>query len=411
MPAPAARYKLLPARGAYASLAAALADIAEGEIVYATDQDLYYQKEGGVLTPVGVPEAPNDGTQYVRQNQSWAAVEVPPGTIIGTSAALPGTIEIGQLWYDTETARTFVYTGTEWADASPDAANATVITADNAPANPEDGDLWFDTSGVSGRLYVYYVDTGGSQWVEASPDSSGQWVRDAATSTVSPATAGDDVDLGTGDLTATLGTFSGNVDIGSGNIQLNTDGTASFSVGGSSRISITSQGYVYFNTTTLPTGSGYGSAFVEIGSTGSRRTALYQRAEAISASAIQAFYNPNGSVGSISLSGSATAFNTSSDYRLKENVVPLTGAADRLNQLQVRRFNFIADPSTVVDGFIAHEAQAVVPECVTGTKDEVDDEGNPVYQGIDQSKLVPLLAAALQEALARIEALEAAAEL
>jgi len=347
----------------------------------------------------------------VRQNQSWAAVEVPPGTIIGTSAALPGTIEIGQLWYDTETARTFVYTGTEWADASPDAANATVITADNAPANPEDGDLWFDTSGVSGRLYVYYVDTGGSQWVEASPDSSGQWVRDAATSTVSPATAGDDVDLGTGDLTATLGTFSGNVDIGSGNIQLNTDGTASFSVGGSSRISITSQGYVYFNTTTLPTGSGYGSAFVEIGSTGSRRTALYQRAEAISASAIQAFYNPNGSVGSISLSGSATAFNTSSDYRLKENVVPLTGAADRLNQLQVRRFNFIADPSTVVDGFIAHEAQAVVPECVTGTKDEVDDEGNPVYQGIDQSKLVPLLAAALQEALARIEALEAAAEL
>jgi hypothetical protein len=150
---------------------------------------------------------------------------------------------------------------------------------------------------------------------------------------------------------------------------------------------------------------------VEIGSTGSRRTALYQRAEAISASAIQAFYNPNGSVGSISLSGSATAFNTSSDYRLKENVVPLTGAADRLNQLQVRRFNFIADPSTVVDGFIAHEAQAVVPECVTGTKDEVDDEGNPVYQGIDQSKLVPLLAAALQEALARIEALEAAAEL
>jgi hypothetical protein len=118
------------------------------------------------------------------------------------------------------------------------------------------------------------------------------------------------------------------------------------------------------------------------------------------------FANPNGVVGSISTNASATAFNTSSDYRLKENVVPLTGAADRLNQLQVHRFNFIADPDTVVDGFIAHEAQAVVPECVTGTKDEVDDEGNPVYQGIDQSKLVPLLTAALQEALQKIEDLE-----
>jgi len=112
-------------------------------------------------------------------------------------------------------------------------------------------------------------------------------------------------------------------------------------------------------------------------------------------------------VGSISVTASATAYNTSSDYRLKKNVVPLTGAADRLNQLQVHRFNFIADPDKTVDGFIAHEAQAVVPECVTGTKDEVDDEGNPVYQGIDQSKLVPLLTAALQEALAEIESLKA----
>jgi hypothetical protein len=111
-------------------------------------------------------------------------------------------------------------------------------------------------------------------------------------------------------------------------------------------------------------------------------------------------------VGSITTDGTNTTYATSSDYRLKENVVPLTGATDRLNQLQVRRFNFIADPDKTVDGFIAHEAQAVVPECATGTKDEVDANGNPVYQGIDQSKLVPLLTAALQEALAKIETLE-----
>ena len=114
------------------------------------------------------------------------------------------------------------------------------------------------------------------------------------------------------------------------------------------------------------------------------------------------------SVGTISVTTTATAYNTSSDYRLKENVVPLVDAIDRVNDLQVHRFNFIADPSKTVDGFIAHEAQAVVPECVTGTKDAVDDDDNPIYQGIDQSKLVPLLTAALQEAIARIETLEAA---
>ena len=111
-------------------------------------------------------------------------------------------------------------------------------------------------------------------------------------------------------------------------------------------------------------------------------------------------------VGSIAATGTATSYNTSSDYRLKENIVALSGAIDRVNQLQVHRFNFISDPDTTVDGFIAHEAQAVVPECVTGEKDAVDENGNPVYQGIDQSKLVPLLTAALQEALAKIETLE-----
>ena len=119
------------------------------------------------------------------------------------------------------------------------------------------------------------------------------------------------------------------------------------------------------------------------------------------------FENGDGEVGSISTNASATAYTTSSDYRLKENVVALDGAIDRLNQLPVHRFNFIADPDTVVDGFIAHEAAAVVPECVTGEKDEVNEDGDPVYQGIDQSKVVPLLTAALQEAIAMINALEA----
>ena len=119
------------------------------------------------------------------------------------------------------------------------------------------------------------------------------------------------------------------------------------------------------------------------------------------------FENNAGSlVGTINSTGSATSYVTSSDYRLKENVVDLDNATDRLKQIPVHRFNFIADPDTVVDGFIAHEVQDVVPEAITGTKDAVDAEGNPEYQGIDQSKLVPLLTAALQEAITKIEDLE-----
>ena len=119
------------------------------------------------------------------------------------------------------------------------------------------------------------------------------------------------------------------------------------------------------------------------------------------------FRNTNGEVGYISTSGSSTGYSTSSDYRLKENVVAVSDGIARLKQLQPSRFNFIADPNKTVDGFIAHEVQDVVPEAIFGEKDAVDDEGNPKYQGIDQSKLVPLLTAALQEAIAKIETLEA----
>jgi len=118
------------------------------------------------------------------------------------------------------------------------------------------------------------------------------------------------------------------------------------------------------------------------------------------------FINDNGAVGTITTSGTSTAYNTSSDHRLKENVTDVTDGITRVKQLEPKRFNFIADADTTVDGFLAHEAQAIVPEAVTGTHNEVDDDGNAVMQGIDQSKLVPLLTAALKEAITKIETLE-----
>ena len=124
------------------------------------------------------------------------------------------------------------------------------------------------------------------------------------------------------------------------------------------------------------------------------------------------------SVGSISHNNSSTAYNTTSDYRLKENIIPLSDAITRLKTLKPYRFNFKVDKDTTVDGFLAHEVTAV-PEAVTGTKDavitqEMIDNGeyesnrlNEILpQGIDQAKLVPLLTAALQESVGKIEVLE-----
>jgi hypothetical protein len=126
------------------------------------------------------------------------------------------------------------------------------------------------------------------------------------------------------------------------------------------------------------------------------------------------FANGQNLLGSITVSNTATAFNTSSDYRLKENVVTDWDATTRLKQLKPSRFNFIADADTTVDGFLAHEVSDIVPEAISGEKDATetytDDDGQqqtrPVYQGIDQSKLVPLMVKTIQELEARIKILE-----
>ena len=174
------------------------------------------------------------------------------------------------------------------------------------------------------------------------------------------------------------------------------------------------------------------------------------------------FYNGNGAVGSITTNGSATAFNTSSDYRLKENETSITDGIDRIKQLKPYRFNFKTDATKTVDGFFAHEVSGIVPEAISGEKDAMhpevlyadevlyaeevlytaDDElpegkeiGDIKYaigdmktpadelpegknfgdvkeetkinpQGIDQAKLVPLLVKTIQELEARITELE-----
>ena len=104
---------------------------------------------------------------------------------------------------------------------------------------------------------------------------------------------------------------------------------------------------------------------------------------------------------------SSVAYNTSSDYRLKENVEYNWDATTRLKQLKPARFNWIVDTSnTLEDGFLAHEVSSVVPNAIFGSKDAVDGESNPIYQQMDYSKLVPLLVKTIQELEARIATLE-----
>jgi hypothetical protein len=108
-------------------------------------------------------------------------------------------------------------------------------------------------------------------------------------------------------------------------------------------------------------------------------------------------------VGSVSCSTTATAYNTSSDYRLKEDIAPMTGALAKVAALKPVTYKWKSDGSDG-EGFIAHELQAVVPQCVTGEKDAVDAEGKPQYQGIDTSFLVATLTAAIQELKAEFDA-------
>jgi hypothetical protein len=171
---------------------------------------------------------------------------------------------------------------------------------------------------------------------------------------------------------------------------------------GTERMRINSSGYVRINNTDS------GNYLLKIKYDGASQEGLaLQSSYSGFGNMIRFINSAGGSVGDISSNNSTTTYATSSDYRLKENIVALDNGIDRLKQIPVHRFNFIVNPDTTVDGFLAHEVQDVVPEAITGTKDAVDAEGNPEYQGIDQSKLVPLLTSALQEAVARIESLEA----
>lgn len=280
-----------------------------------------------------------------------------------SGAAAPSTTYAHQVWVDTSTSPATI--------KRRDAANAAWITVGTIDANIQT----FATAGAE-RLRI---------------DSSGR------------------VGIGTASPTELLQLSADTdpkiyfVDVGNTTAKIGIVGSTAlgFEIAGSERLRIDSSGDVLVGTTTVRARLTLEKAFAG-------GTAIDTNTTTASTTYSAAVFRHNGTlVGQITASTTATAYVTSSDYRLKENIEPVADGITRLKQLNPSRFNFIADPDTTVDGFIAHEVQAVVPEAITGEKDAEDDDGNPIYQGIDQSKLVPLLTAALQEAIAKIETLEA----
>lgn len=179
--------------------------------------------------------------------------------------------------------------------------------------------------------------------------------------------------------------------------------TITFSTGSSytERMRITSNGDVLFGTTTVnatpgltvSTDATYGTQVYSNTSYNSTRNAYY--------------WAYNGSVvGYIQTSTSSTSYVTSSDYRLKEDIAPMKGALATVAQLKPCTYKWKLDGKEG-QGFIAHELQAVVPDCVAGEKDAVDKDGKPVYQGVDTSFLVATLTAAIQELKAEFDAYKA----
>ena len=134
----------------------------------------------------------------------------------------------------------------------------------------------------------------------------------------------------------------------------------------------------------------------------------FNRTDSNSAWVAMRFYIQQNQKGYIQVNVDDVTYSTGSDYRLKENAVSISDGITRLKQLKPYRFNWKSNPSgDKVDGFFAHEVSDIVPQAVSGEKDAVDKDGNPDHQVIDHSKLVPLLTAALQEAVTEIESLKA----
>ena len=266
--------------------------------------------------------------------------------------------------------------GVVFADGTPSNTLVTT-TGGNVGIGTASPEFQLHLSGTAPRLQMTDTDTGGNSYVSASSSNGSLILAADENSTVA-------------------------------------NSVMTFRVDGSDKARFTSDGSFQVGTTSGTTASNENGISIG-GSTGDivarkeNGIILFLRRWSTNGTVVEFRSATNASVGTIVTAASSTAYNTSSDYRLKENISPMTGALDLVQQLKPVNYTWKADGSAG-QGFIAHELQAVVPDCVTGEKDAVDADGNPVYQGIDTSFLVATLTAAIQEQQAIISDLKARIE-
>jgi hypothetical protein len=376
-----------------------------------------------------------DGSLYVwykdGNTDQWVIANAGGGSgggasvTISDTAPIPGESEDGDLWWDSSDGRLYIYyedaNSTQWVDASPDAQAPVVSSAPSPPTDPNEGDLWWNTT--DGRLYIYYKDANSSQWVEASPqkDLSNTYVEktgDTMTGTLTtptvviPATNGDATITENADGYAEISTADTSISLGTefvtgfGNpekyIEQKGAGVISPAIG-------------YWEDETATGGASNLFSFKWQNLTGEQFFSVIVDYVAINHIVLGSnnirlnWANPN--ITAVVDNVVNVPIGTASDYRLKENIAPLSGASDLVKQLKPCTFTmkettfkgveFEQAPS-INHGFIAHELGEVIPEAEVGTKDDPD-----MLQSVNLSPVVSVLTKALQESITRIETLEA----
>jgi hypothetical protein len=385
------------------------------------DPNSAYTLSGTTLTFTGAPPSGTNNIYVVHQAKSVGTIDPPANSVGVTQLNLSdgsngqfiqtngsGTISFGSA----ATALDDITTGDAASTLATSAGNITIDAQGN------DTDIIFKGTDNNSDTTFLTIDgsEGGDLLVGTSPKISSNG-----------AIANFSNHNGSATETA-LGTSDGNEKVrcfNSGVITFESQGTEGMRLNGND-LTVSRAN----NFTNNGTGGGSGVRLSDVGGT---RGEIGVEKTGTSAAGMIYFYNGNGTVGGIVTDGSNTSYATTSDYRLKENAVAISDGITRLKTLKPYRFNFKADKDKTVDGFFAHEVTAV-PEAITGekdamavetryTSDDVETQGdNPsknigdpkTYsttkidtQGIDQSKLVPLLTAALKEAITKIESLEA----
>jgi len=284
--------------------------------------------------------------------------------------------------------------------------------------NKDDGEITFHTSSANNLSERMRIDASGNVGIGASPNYT-LGVHKASVGSNYMQITNSDTGSAAGD-----GFLIGVASDEAATIWNQENTRMVFGTNGTERMRIHNGGTISINSTSTKNGD-MGSTpklFIENGSTSSTSNLglynsstanielmefMHERAGGVDTAFMAIFReNAGNAVGSISINGSATTYNTSSDYRLKTNIRPIENGIDRVNKLKPVKFDWIDNSELVSEGFIAHEVDEIFGDAVSGVKDEVDEKGKIVPQSLDYGRITPLLVKAIQEQQEQIDALQ-----